>query len=230
MADRPTALLTTREVLVLRRLARPGTKADIAREMFVSINTIKTHVASIYGKLGVADRREAVSRGRELGLVLLPPEDEPVGRRDKTGFVLSNAEAMQYALDLIRIYNQRDVKLFDAIHRDDVCWISPVSSCSGVAAMRDRVLELATAVPDLRAELIGLTVDTNRNTAMYEYCVKGTHLGPLPVRDQWYPGTGKPFQYTSMAIVMFDDTGLVVEVRSYWDFIDIVRQLGLAVG
>ena len=41
-------------------------------------------------------------------------------------------------------------------------------------------------------------------------------------------GTGKPLRYTSMVIVTFDDIGLVSEVRSYFDFIDIVRQVGLA--
>jgi DNA-binding CsgD family transcriptional regulator/predicted ester cyclase len=230
MADRAAAFLTTREMVVLRRLARPGTKADIAREMFVSVNTIKSHIKQIYAKLGVGDRREAVSRGRALGIVV-PDNDrlEPDGNR-KAGFVLTACEAMQYLLDMAHFYEKCDRKLFDRIHRADVRWESPVSSCSGVAGMRERALELATAVPDLNAELIGLIVDDSRNTASFEYIVSGTHLGPLCVRDSWYPATGRRFQYTSMAIVTFDEHGLVSEVRSYFDFIDIVRQVGLAVG
>jgi DNA-binding CsgD family transcriptional regulator/predicted ester cyclase len=227
MADRSTAFLTAREMVVLRRLAQPGTKVDIAREMLVSVNTIKSHVKQIYAKLGVSDRRNAIARGRALGIV--PALDE-AERQEDSGFVLTACEAMQYLVDMVRVYVDRDDELFERIHRADVRWVSAVASCSGVAEMRDRAMEVASAVPDLNAELVGLIVDEARNTASYEYNVSGTHLGPLFVRDRWYPATGKPFRYSSMAIVTFDDSGLVSEVRSYFDFIDIVRQVGLAAG
>jgi LuxR family maltose regulon positive regulatory protein len=42
---------------------------EIAGELFVSVNTVKTHVRSIYRKLGVSSRRDAVARGRELRLI-----------------------------------------------------------------------------------------------------------------------------------------------------------------
>jgi LuxR family maltose regulon positive regulatory protein len=42
---------------------------EIASELFVSVNTVKTHLRSIYRKLGAADRREAVLRARELQLL-----------------------------------------------------------------------------------------------------------------------------------------------------------------
>jgi LuxR family maltose regulon positive regulatory protein len=45
------------------------TTAEIAQEMFVSINTVKTHLKSIYRKLSVARRRDAVRRARELHLL-----------------------------------------------------------------------------------------------------------------------------------------------------------------
>ena len=44
-------------------------KAEIASEMFVSINTVKTHTKNIYRKLGVGTRTEAVRRARHLHLV-----------------------------------------------------------------------------------------------------------------------------------------------------------------
>jgi DNA-binding CsgD family transcriptional regulator/predicted ester cyclase len=230
MVARATAFLTNRETVVLCRLARPGTKADIAREMFLSINTIKSHVAHVYAKLGVRNRREAVLRARELGIVVLTPEDRALERDDDSGFVLDAGEAMQYLVDLARVYAKRDSKLFERIHTGDVRWVSAVATCSGIDAMRERVLELAGAVPDVRAELVDLTIDADRNQAIYEYTVSGTHLGPLCVGGRWYPATGKPFRYTSMAVVTFDEIGLVAEVRSYFDFIDIVRQVGLAAG
>jgi LuxR family maltose regulon positive regulatory protein len=43
--------------------------ADIASELFVSVNTVKTHVKSIYRKLDVARRQDAVRRARQLHLL-----------------------------------------------------------------------------------------------------------------------------------------------------------------
>jgi DNA-binding CsgD family transcriptional regulator len=228
MRDGAGVLLTRRERIILRRLARRGTQTEIAGEMFVSVNTIKTHVANIYAKLGVGDRNQAVARGRELGIVAPIPDNQVSERHDDSGFVLTAGEALQYLHDVNQVYRTRDEKLLAQIHRDDVRWVSPVSICSGVGAMRERVLELANAVPDLRSELLDLTVEGHRNVAIYEYNVTGTHLGPLCVRDRWYPATGMRFQYASMAVVAFDRTGLVFEVRSYFDFSNVVDQLGLA--
>jgi LuxR family maltose regulon positive regulatory protein len=61
--------LTDRELSVLRWLATRMTTAEIATELFVSMNTVKTHLASIYRKLESSSRREAVAKGRELHLI-----------------------------------------------------------------------------------------------------------------------------------------------------------------
>jgi LuxR family maltose regulon positive regulatory protein len=61
--------LSDRERAVLRLLTGDGSLREIADSIFVSHNTIKTQVRSIYRKLGVSDRAEAVSRGRELGII-----------------------------------------------------------------------------------------------------------------------------------------------------------------
>jgi LuxR family maltose regulon positive regulatory protein len=63
------ALLSARELVVLRYLPSRLTNAEIAEEMYVSLNTVKTYVKSIYNKLGVSTRREAIERAEELGLV-----------------------------------------------------------------------------------------------------------------------------------------------------------------
>ncbi|MEV5967515.1 LuxR C-terminal-related transcriptional regulator, partial [Kribbella sp. NPDC051952] len=60
--------LTAREVVVLKTLARGLSNAEIARELFVSSNTVATHVARILRKLGVTTRTEAAAVAHRTGL------------------------------------------------------------------------------------------------------------------------------------------------------------------
>jgi LuxR family maltose regulon positive regulatory protein len=60
--------LTERERTVLRYLASTLSTAEIARELYLSVNTVKTHQRSLYRKLGVASRRDAAHRARLLQL------------------------------------------------------------------------------------------------------------------------------------------------------------------
>jgi DNA-binding NarL/FixJ family response regulator len=62
--------LTSREVEVLRMMARGLSNAEIATEFFVSETTVKTHVAHILAKIGVRDRVQAVVFAYESGAVL----------------------------------------------------------------------------------------------------------------------------------------------------------------
>ena len=64
-----TAALTKRELEVLRHLADLLTTDEIAATMFVSNNTVRTHVRNILAKLSVSRRNDAVRRARELSLV-----------------------------------------------------------------------------------------------------------------------------------------------------------------
>jgi LuxR family maltose regulon positive regulatory protein len=61
--------LSDRELVVLRYMPTPLPYAEVAAELFVSINTVKTHVRHVYRKLDVESRREAVARARELRLL-----------------------------------------------------------------------------------------------------------------------------------------------------------------
>jgi LuxR family maltose regulon positive regulatory protein len=61
--------LTGREMEVLALLDRRLTNQEIARELVITVGTVKQHTNSIYGKLGVGDRRLAVARARSLGLL-----------------------------------------------------------------------------------------------------------------------------------------------------------------
>jgi LuxR family maltose regulon positive regulatory protein len=57
------------ELRVLRLLASNLTQREIGAELFLSLNTIKSHTRSIFRKLGAATREQAVARARELGLI-----------------------------------------------------------------------------------------------------------------------------------------------------------------
>jgi LuxR family maltose regulon positive regulatory protein len=61
--------LTDRELAVLRLLPTKLSLREIGSAQYVSLNTVKSHVKSIYRKLGASSRQEAVERARELGLV-----------------------------------------------------------------------------------------------------------------------------------------------------------------
>ena len=61
--------LTDREQVVLTHMPTLKTNEEIAAELYVSINTVKAHARAIYRKLEVPNRREAVNRARQLGLI-----------------------------------------------------------------------------------------------------------------------------------------------------------------
>ena len=61
--------LSPSELRVLRYLPTNLTRPEIARELYVSVNTVNTHIRSIYSKLGARDRSSAVRRARELRLL-----------------------------------------------------------------------------------------------------------------------------------------------------------------
>jgi LuxR family maltose regulon positive regulatory protein len=61
--------LSERELEVLQLLAAGRSNAEIARELFLAVGTVKAHLHRIYGKLLVRNRAEAIARSRELGLL-----------------------------------------------------------------------------------------------------------------------------------------------------------------
>jgi LuxR family maltose regulon positive regulatory protein len=61
--------LTAREIEILRLIAAGMRNQEIADRLFISLPTVKRHVANAYGKLGVSHRTEAVARANELNLL-----------------------------------------------------------------------------------------------------------------------------------------------------------------
>ena len=61
--------LTERELEVLEQIALGLTNREIADRLFIALSTVKSHIKSIYGKMAVSNRVQAVARAQELGLV-----------------------------------------------------------------------------------------------------------------------------------------------------------------
>ena len=61
-------VLTPRELMVLHALSLPGTNSQLAKSLFISEATFKTHLTAIYRKFGVSNRFGAVTKGRSLSL------------------------------------------------------------------------------------------------------------------------------------------------------------------
>lgn len=65
----PSLTLTPREADVLAALDRGLSNREISRALFLGETTVKTHLARLYGKLGVSSRTAALAKARELGLM-----------------------------------------------------------------------------------------------------------------------------------------------------------------
>ena len=69
VTDPFTNPLSERELEVLRLLASGASNQEIAGELSIALSTARKHVSNVIGKLGVNNRTQAVSRGRDLGLL-----------------------------------------------------------------------------------------------------------------------------------------------------------------
>ena len=65
----PLEPLSSSEIRVLRYLPTNLSQPEIANELHISRNTVRTHMSHLYAKLGTHSRTEAVQRARELGLL-----------------------------------------------------------------------------------------------------------------------------------------------------------------
>jgi LuxR family maltose regulon positive regulatory protein len=68
-AETHSAPLTEREIEILRCIAEGLTNAQIGKRLYISAGTVKAHSAAIYRKLDVANRSEAISLAKDLGLI-----------------------------------------------------------------------------------------------------------------------------------------------------------------
>ncbi|MER3453312.1 MAG: DNA-binding response regulator, partial [Acidimicrobiia bacterium] len=71
LADAPEGLITKREVEVLQLIADGLSTTEVAGRLYISVKTVKNHLASIYQKLDSRDRTQAVVRAVRLGIIHL---------------------------------------------------------------------------------------------------------------------------------------------------------------
>jgi LuxR family maltose regulon positive regulatory protein len=83
-SHREVQTLSPRERLVLAQVQRGLTVAAIAAELYISPNTVKTHLRRLYSKLGVSTRDEAIRAARALGLDREITRDSPGSHRDSS--------------------------------------------------------------------------------------------------------------------------------------------------
>ncbi len=83
-AHRQVQTLSARERLVLAQVQRGLTVAAIAAELYISPNTVKTHLRRLYSKLGVSTRDEAIRAARALGLDQEITRDSPGSHHDSS--------------------------------------------------------------------------------------------------------------------------------------------------
>ncbi|WP_405493671.1 response regulator [Nocardia sp. NBC_00511] len=67
-APEPSVDLTDRERDVLRLMAQGRNNSEIAKELFIGVSTVKTYINSLFGKLGVRDRGQAIAYAHRTGL------------------------------------------------------------------------------------------------------------------------------------------------------------------
>jgi DNA-binding CsgD family transcriptional regulator/predicted ester cyclase len=222
--------LTPRELVVLQRLNHRGSYSEIARELFVSTNTIKTHVRNVYTKLGVTDRGSALAAATVLGLLDDDREapGEPETNRSTVRGRSSTADATRkYLAAFEYVLRTHDLTRYAQLLRPDARLISPVVKCEGIDAIIEFNQRIIEVIPDLRIAARHVTVDPDDNRAIFECLHSGTLARPLETLYGALPATGQRFQFASVHIVTFDQSGLVSEVRRYWDLHEVLREQGL---
>ena len=221
--------LTPRESVVLERLTHRGSYAEIARELFVSTNTIKTHVQNIYAKLGVTDRGSAVAAATVLGLLDKANESSASGSDDTEVRTSVTADAARkYLAACAYVLKTHDLTRYARLLRHDTRLVTPLRTCVGIDAILESNRQVVDAIPDLTIEARHVTLDPAANRAIFECLHSGTLARDLSTPYGVIPANGQRFQIASVHVVTFDQSGLVSEVRRYWDLHELLRNHGLA--
>jgi DNA-binding CsgD family transcriptional regulator len=222
--------LTPRELVVLQRLNHRGSYTEIARELYVSTNTVKTHVRNVYAKLGVTNRGSALAAATVLGLLddasEAPDNGETGEVKDERSDVTADA-ARKYLAAFAYALSTHDLSRYARLLRKDARLITPLRTCEGIDEIVESNQRIIDAVPDVRIGARHVTVDSAGHRAIFECLHSGTLAHPLSTPFGEIPATGQRFQFASVHVVAFDQSGLASEIRRYWDLHEVLRNQGL---
>jgi DNA-binding CsgD family transcriptional regulator/GGDEF domain-containing protein len=143
----PNVVLSKRELTVIQLLAARRSYREIAQTLFISLNTVKSHVSHVYTKLGANNRKDAVERALAMGLCTAPvPQSPPVVRTvDAWGAGANNrsvdfgritlvAEALTAAVDAEEILEFVVMQGLGGLHADGAIMTFIVNGALVVAA------------------------------------------------------------------------------------------------
>lgn len=95
MTNEP-AQISERELDILRLVATGATNQQIARQLNISVNTVKVHLRNIFSKIGAVSRTEATMYAVRNGLIAIEPSDESADKSPDVGIeILSDASSVQ---------------------------------------------------------------------------------------------------------------------------------------
>ena len=129
--------------------------------------------------------------------------------------------------DQVAAINAHDAARLAAFYSEDAVVRDPQypEPLRGRAAVANDSSAFFTAFPDQRAEVTCSVI--SGSTLAAEMTLAGTHTGPLTLASGEVPPTGRPLRFEMAFFDRFDDQGLIVDERRYYDVADQLEQLGL---
>jgi DNA-binding CsgD family transcriptional regulator/N-acetylneuraminic acid mutarotase len=221
VTDEQLATLSERELEILRLVATGATNGQIARELFISPNTVKVHLRNIFSKLGVDSRTEATMIAVRRGWVTLP-EGVLAGAPAAPGTNGAAAEPAPAVARLVMPRGQRVYLLAAALLSLALLYATwpKVEACSpsaasercppAASALEDSRWATRVNMPTARGRLALVAVPEGRGGRLYAIGGEtGTGISDAveifdPAENAWRAGEPIPLAVANVGAVLVD--------------------------